>query len=240
MNNSNNKISRAERKRTRDLELRGESKKKATLSQASKAIIVQPIDDYFTLERKAIMSNDKISAKEKKRLDALAVETEKQKKAMVVQLRKTPIVQLACERTDVGRSTYYKWRVNDSTFARAADRALEAGRFFINDLAKSKLLQLIKDGNLTAIIFWLKHNDPKFATVNRIIHEYETATTKLSVEEESIIAQEMSKLIARRMEKQHTTEEFREQIEEDIEEAERNEKSDKRLESFEEDEGKDK
>ena len=86
----------------------------------------------------------------------------------------------------------------------------------------------------------MKHNDPKFATVNRIIHEYETATIKPSIEEENIAAQEMSKLIARRMEKQHNTEEFRQQIEEDMEEAERNAKSDKRLESFEEDESKDK
>jgi hypothetical protein len=214
--------------------MREESIERATLPQPNKDIIVQPIDDYFTLECNSIVSDKKLSDKEKQRLKTLAVETEKQKKAIIVQLRKTPIVQIACERTGVGRSTYYKWRKYDHVFARAAERALEAGRFFINDLAISKLLQMIKDGNLTAIIFWLKHNDPKFAAVNRIIHEYEIATTKPSVEESNMAAAEMSKMISSKLTPKYTTEEIKNQIEGEMEESERNAPSDKRLESFEE------
>ncbi|MDP9249008.1 MAG: hypothetical protein M3M85_00650, partial [bacterium] len=45
--------------------------------------------------------------KEEKRLAKLEAEKEKQKRAVVAQLRKTPLVQYACERTGVGRSTYY-------------------------------------------------------------------------------------------------------------------------------------
>lgn len=235
MNTSNHKFSRAEMKRQREFEMQEGGMEKSALPPSNDTIIVQAVDDYFTLECNSITSNKKLSAQEKQSLKTLAVETEKQKKALVVQLRKTPIVQIACERTGVGRSTYYKWRKNDYIFGRAADRALEAGRFFINDLAKSKLLQLIKDGNLTAIIFWLKHNDPKFATVNRIIHEYETVTTRPSVEEENVATEEMLKMISGKLTPKYTTEEIKNQIEGEMEESERDALSDKRLKSFEED-----
>jgi hypothetical protein len=122
--------------------------------------------------------------REEKRLATLAEQTEKQKRSLVVQLRKTPVVQIACERTSVGRSTYYEWRAQDKIFARAADRALEHGRFFVNDLAESKLIALIQNGNLPAINLWLRHNHPKYATLNRVIHEHEVITERPSVEEE--------------------------------------------------------
>jgi hypothetical protein len=112
----------------------------------------------------------------------LPATTEKDKKALVVQLRKTPIVQLACERAGVSRATYYRWRADDKIFARAADHAIAGGKFFINDLAESKLLQLIQGNNLTAIIFWLKNNHPIYAT--RVIHEYDLTCDRFSTEEQ--------------------------------------------------------
>lgn|SRR3989338_5883651 len=184
------------------------------------------------------MAREKKSAQDK-RLEALAQSTESQKKALVAQLRRTPIVQLACERTDVGRSTYYKWRAQDRIFARAADRAIKAGRFFVNDLAESKLIRLIQDDNLTAIIFWLRYNHPKFATVNRVIHEYEMVSNPLSVEESAVYASDVANRLARKMTPKETAEETKEHVEEGLAEAERNEPDRKRLEAFEADsEGK--
>ena len=232
----NNKISRAERRRRREDAYALEAQTKARQ---------RPVVQYSSVEYVEVKSPAyiplKVSPKEKKRLEALSTETEKLKKALVVQLRKTPIVQIACERTGVGRSTYYKWRTNDHIFGRAADRALEAGKFFINDLAKSKLLQLIKDGNLTAIIFWLKHNDPTFTAVTRVIHEYETATIKPSVEENSIATQKIAEMMAYKLTPKQTAEEVKEIIEDEEREAEANKESDERLRSFEDDdESKDK
>jgi len=181
------------------------------------------------------MANNTESTKEKKRLETLDVNTEKNKKEIVIQLRKTPIVQFACERTGIGRSTYYKWRARDLIFARAADRALEAGRFFINDLAESKLIKLIQDDNITSIIFWLKHNHPKYASVNRIIHEYEVVTDKLSVEENSVAEHEIASFIGQKMIPKYTAEKLKEKIESEMEEAELNVEQDKRLKSFDED-----
>lgn len=148
----------------------------------------------------------------------MAKETEKKKQELVEQLTKTPIVQLACERCDVGRSTYYKWRKEDKIFGRTADHALEAGVFRVNDIAESKLLKLINDDNLTAIIFWLKHNHPKYANVNRVIHEYTAYPPDLSLEEKDAIGKMMARMIAYKNTPKFTAEEHKEVIEEELRE----------------------
>jgi hypothetical protein len=142
----------------------------------------------------------------KQRLKTLAETTEKQKKALVEQLRRTPIVQLACERTGVGRATYYKWRAQDRIFAKAATRALDAGKFFVNDLAESKLIQLIQNGNITALIFWLKSNHPAYTPMNKVIHEYEIVTNRLTPEEKNIAEQELAKILAQNLRPKITAE----------------------------------
>ncbi|OGF67142.1 hypothetical protein A3I27_03895 [Candidatus Giovannonibacteria bacterium RIFCSPLOWO2_02_FULL_43_11b] len=181
------------------------------------------------------MARMKQLTKEEKRLETLAVKTEEQKKALVDQLRRTPIVQLACERTSVGRSTYYKWRAHDKVFARAAEKALEAGRFFVNDLAESKIIRMIQDDNLTAIIFWLKHNHPKYAVTARHIHEYEAITERPSVEEMNVWAHEFARVQAKKFPRMESVDEMRDRIEEELEEAEREAPERKRIEAFEED-----
>ena len=239
---SKEKISRAERKRMKffaEQNSQAEDIIELISSEGDKLII--PQDDFLTAELKLIRLNNKHSEKEKKRLETLAIEREKKKKEITTQLSKNPIVQYACDRTGTGRSTYYKWRADDLIFARIADRAIQAGCFFINDLAESKLVGLIQNSNPTAIIFWLKHNHPKYAAVNRIIHEYEVLTTnKPSVEEESVADQEIAKMITDKM---IPTEMTREEahigglrLKHEEEEAERNIKHEERMKSFEDDE----
>ncbi len=148
--------------------------------------------------------------------ETIAVKTENNKKAIVVELKKTPIVQIACQRVGVARSSYYRWRADDTIFARAADRAIESGKFLINDLAESKLIQHIDSGNLTAIIFWLKYNHPSYS--KRYIHEYDLVCDKMSTEEEHQTTKMFNSILAGRMTKftpQEIEEEFKlEEIEE--------------------------
>lgn len=153
---------------------------------------------------------------QEKRLKTLATETENQKRALVDQLRKTPIVQLACEKTGVGRATYYKWRAGDIIFARVADKAIEAGQFFINDLAESKLIGLIQENHLPAISLWLRHNHPKYATVNRIINEYEIVTDRPSAEERNSFSKEISLLMAEKFMPKFTVNDIKRKITEEL------------------------
>src|SRR3990167_6800377 len=87
----------------------------------------------------------------------------KEKEILLERLKKTPIVQIACEKCGVGRATYYRWRKDDPEFAKMADEALSEGSLLVNDMAESQLLQAIRSQNLGAIIFWLKHHHPSYA-----------------------------------------------------------------------------
>lgn len=110
--------------------------------------------------------------------------TEANKRALIEQLRKAPIVQVTCEKTGIGRATYYRWRKDDADFAEASDQALSEGSALINDMAESQLLSAIRDKNLTAIIFWLKHHHKTYETrVNvqgTIKHQAEALTDEQS------------------------------------------------------------
>ncbi len=102
------------------------------------------------------------------------------KELLIDQLKKTPIVQIACEKTGVGRATYYRWRKEDSEFAGLADEAIAEGNELVNDMAESQLMAAIRDGNLGGIIFWLKHHHPRYATrvevTAKLKHDDETLT----------------------------------------------------------------
>lgn len=82
---------------------------------------------------------------------------------LLMQLKKTPIVQVACEKTGISRATYYRWRKEDPEFADKADIAIDEGLNLINDMAESQLISAIKDRNLTGIIFWLKNHHKNYS-----------------------------------------------------------------------------
>lgn len=88
----------------------------------------------------------------------------KNKELLLELLRKTPIVQIACEKVGIGRATYYRWRKDSPEFTKQSDQALFDGNLLVNDMAESQLMSAIKDKNMTGIIFWLKHHHPAYAT----------------------------------------------------------------------------
>ena len=105
---------------------------------------------------------------------------------LLAQFRKTPVVQVACERTGVGRTTYYQWRKDDEAFARAADEAIQAGTELINDMAESMLIAGIRDGSHPSISFWLKHRHPKYGTKIEVDASHRLDET-LTPEQESVV-----------------------------------------------------
>lgn len=85
------------------------------------------------------------------------------KKILIEQIKKTPVIQVACEKVGVSRATYYRWRKSDPKFADKAEIALNEGSQMINDMAESQLISAIKEGNLTGIIFWLKNHHKQYS-----------------------------------------------------------------------------
>lgn len=90
------------------------------------------------------------------------MKTVKDKKMFLENLKKIPIIQAACERSNVSRASVYRWKNEDKDFAKALDKALSEGESLINDLSEGQLISLIKEKNFSAIRFWLNHRHNKF------------------------------------------------------------------------------
>ncbi len=110
---------------------------------------------------------------------------------LLKKLKKNPIVQIACKQAGVSRATYYRWRKEDKNFRNEADKAIFAGEKLINDMAESQLIAAIRDQNLTAIIFWLKHHHAAYATKVDITARFEKNEDKLTPEQEEMISKAM-------------------------------------------------
>ena len=67
------------------------------------------------------------------------------------------IIGMACKKAGVDSDTYYAWHKADEEFAKRADDIIE-GQV---DKVENKLLQKIKEGDITAIIFYLKTKGKK-------------------------------------------------------------------------------
>lgn len=105
------------------------------------------------------------------------------KKLFLENLRKVPIIQVACEKSGVSRATVYRWRDKDKKFRKVLNEALSEGEALVNDMSESQLISLIKEKNFSAIRFWLNHRHEKFK-------ERVEVTTKAEIQKELTPEQE--------------------------------------------------
>src|SRR3989344_4955114 len=110
-----------------------------------------------------------------------------QKKLVVQQLKKNPIIQFVCERSGVSRATFYRWQKEDADFTKEVNEAIKEGVALVSDVAESQLLSAIKDKNMTAIIFWLKNRHAAYTTRVEVNANVKQITEKLTPEQESIV-----------------------------------------------------
>lgn len=111
----------------------------------------------------------------------------KKKSELIEQLRKTPIIQIACEKVSVGRATFYRWRKDDKEFSENVEMALNDGAYLVSDMAESKLISAIKKENLGAIIFWLKNHHPKYRTKLDLNANIRNLDEPLTPEQETLV-----------------------------------------------------
>lgn len=82
-------------------------------------------------------------------------------------LEKYPIIQVACEKIWIARSTYYRW-IEDSEFWNKAVIAIQNWRNLVNDIAESNLISLVKEKHPWAIYYWLNNNHLRYSYKNNI------------------------------------------------------------------------
>ena len=108
------------------------------------------------------------------------------KELVLEQLKKIPIITVACEKVGVGKSTVYRWRDEDKKFAKDLEEALIEGESLVNDMSESQLISLIKEKNLPAIRFWLNHRHAKFREKVEITAKIEKQE-ELTPEQEEVV-----------------------------------------------------
>ncbi len=92
--------------------------------------------------------------------------SKKKKKQLLIELESNPLIERACKKVDIARSTFYRWCDLDLNFKNDAKGAQSVGRAKMNDFVESKLLESISSGSVQAMRFWLAHNTKTYSTIN--------------------------------------------------------------------------
>ena len=93
----------------------------------------------------------------------IKIRQDKLRQALLEQLRRFPIREVAYEKVGISRMTCGRWRKSSKKFAEEIDAAMNEGREFINDLAESQVITLIRQGEIKAVRLWLQHNNSRYA-----------------------------------------------------------------------------
>jgi predicted DNA binding protein len=109
------------------------------------------------------------------------------KEKLIEQLKKVPIIQISCERTNIARSSFYRWRAEDKKFAKKVDMAILEGEALITDMSESQLISLIHDRNFQALQLWLRHHHPKYNNKVEVIGHLNMKEEPLTPEQEKLV-----------------------------------------------------
>ena len=102
------------------------------------------------------------------KVQTIKVRQDKLKVILLEQLKRTPIKEIACDKAGVSRTTFYRWIKGSKKFAEEVEAAFNEGREFINDLAESQVISLIRQGEIAAMRLWLQYNSHRYA--NKVEH----------------------------------------------------------------------
>lgn len=94
--------------------------------------------------------------------------TDTKKTVMLQMLEKAlGVVSTACKAANISRDTHYRWLKEDEEYAQAVEELNNVGL----DFAESQLFNAMKDGNITAVIFYLKTRGKDRGYIERIQQE---------------------------------------------------------------------
>jgi hypothetical protein len=88
-------------------------------------------------------------------------------------------VTAVCKEVGIGRKTFYRILEEDEEWRKEVEEIREEGKQTMDDFTEGKLFELIREGNVATIIFYLKTRHPDYKP--KLITEIEG---KLKVEKE--------------------------------------------------------
>ncbi|MCE9585611.1 hypothetical protein K8Q94_03265 [Candidatus Nomurabacteria bacterium] len=121
------------------------------------------------------------------RKDSIKARQDALKEAFIEQLKRTPVIEQACQKVKLSRATIYRWVKEKKSFEKAMDAALEEGRNFMCDIAETQLFSLIGDKEFKAIALYLKTHSDRYG---------DTLEVKGLAEEEALTKEERKQIKA--------------------------------------------
>jgi len=77
-------------------------------------------------------------------------------------LQENPIIQVACYKASISRSTLYRWFKDDEEFKKICKQSRIIGLALVNDAIESVLIKKAREGNERSIMYWLNNNHKKY------------------------------------------------------------------------------
>lgn len=84
------------------------------------------------------------------------------RKLLIEELKKTPVISVACKKAGVSRQSFYRWTGSDREFLMDMVYAMRNGIRYFNDIAESQLLIMIQEKNFSAVRYWLDRRHPLY------------------------------------------------------------------------------
>lgn len=67
------------------------------------------------------------------------------------------MISSACHAVGIDRKTFYRWIEEDEMFKQEAYDNIQECKKDVTDMANSRLVKQIDQGNLTAVMYWLNN-----------------------------------------------------------------------------------
>lgn len=113
---------------------------------------------------------------------------DEEKARVVAILKEMPIVEVACQKARIARATYYRWLKKDPVFAQQCKEALDQSTDAVSDIAEAKLVTAIREGNMQAISFWLRHHRAVYGNKLNVSGTIRHESAALSPEQEELVS----------------------------------------------------
>jgi DNA-binding XRE family transcriptional regulator len=83
-------------------------------------------------------------------------------KNILEELSQVPNVSIACKKVGISRQTFYRWQKEDEEFKDKVEEYIEIGIESVSDLAESKIVEKIQQGDFKASKYWLDNNKKRY------------------------------------------------------------------------------
>jgi hypothetical protein len=100
-----------------------------------------------------------------KRQQTIQERQRKQQREFLQHLKRNGNIELSAQKAGIHRSTIYRWTDEFEDFQKAMSYAMKEGVSVMSDNVELWLLKAAKDGNATAITFYLRNRHPAYLHV---------------------------------------------------------------------------